>query len=162
MERFYKLKKLKAKEMEDSQQSIVIRPSSTQAFRSCCGWSSVRQLKPGHWFGGDLINTILGLLANADGLQSVYLGTDIYLELKKTGFGETKKWLQGITRDGQWIFAVCEDRHWVAVRIDWRRASIQYYDPQTPNRLAESRENTITAVRSSLKPSLWEKADLVY
>jgi hypothetical protein len=36
-----------------------------------------------------------------------------------------------LSRDrSRWIFGICEAAFWVAVEINWERASIRYYDPK--------------------------------
>ena len=113
--------------MKESNCWIEIGSSSNKWFRSNCDWKCISQLKHNERLGGDLINTILGAV---NSLRSVHhLGTEIYPEVKKKGFGKSKTWLKDVPRAGQWLLAICDRNHWVAVCIDWIQGTIGYYDP---------------------------------
>lgn len=79
---------IQVKQMQDTHTMIVISATETCAFPSSCGRESIQKLQPDSPFDPRLIDTIVSLFDCAAG--QVYLGTDIYTEIKKPGFGVSK------------------------------------------------------------------------
>ena len=132
--------------MEDNQCRIETDATDTRPFGSSCGWDSICQLKPDSPFDSPLIDTIVALLDDsaASEPRPVYLGTDVYTEMNKEGFGNSKSLVNHIPRDRQWLFGICEGNHWCAMDINWPEAKISVYDPQGFR--ARARRDKITDV----------------
>lgn len=106
-------------------------PSKTRAFRSFCGPESIRRLKPDMPLDPPLVDTIVALAMPAGSeLPSAYLGTEIYEETKKSGFGQSKDLVSHMPRDKPWMFGIRVSDHWSAVEINWEAGKIGFYDPQ--------------------------------
>ena len=118
--------------MQDTKCRIETDATDTRPFGSSCEWKSILQLKPGSRFGSYLVDAIVALVGDSavPEPKPVYLGAEIYTEIKKWGFGASKRWVKDIDHKRQWSFGVCDDNHWVAVRVDWVATRVDFYDPQ--------------------------------
>jgi hypothetical protein len=118
----------------------VVKATKNQLHESSCYGKSVRELKPSGFLGGDLIDTLVGLLSAAE--DSVYLGSKFYSELLKDGYGNTRKWIQGKgQKRGRWFFPVYEDSGSVVIGVNMYTGEIEYYDPQCSSYLATERRD---------------------
>ena len=104
---------------------------------------------PDRRLGADIINGLLGALTSKREGPVIYLGTDIYPELEKAGFGNSDSWTERASRDKKWLLATCESDHWMAINIDWKSASIEYYDPQCLSDVTERMHTEMTTVSRS-------------
>ena len=127
----------------------MVNDSPGCAFRWYCDWENICQLKPGQRLGEDIINVVLGVIGSTAGSPTTFLGTQMYPELRKSRFGRTKLWTEGLTRDKQWSLAMCDGEHWIAALIDWRQTSVAIYDPQYLSAISEKRHQAITAVSNA-------------
>ena len=123
----------------------MAKATRNQLFESCCDEKSIRKLKPDCPIDDHLIDTLPGLLSAAE--DSVYLGTKFYPELLKTGYGNTRKWIQGIGQEsGQWFFPAYEDSGRVVVIVNLYTGSFKIHDPQCSGYLAIKRREKVAKV----------------
>lgn len=118
--------------MKDNHYQIEISPSDTLTFGTSCGWESVLQLKPGSPIGSSLLDTIVTLAESTENQpRPIYLGSEIYSEIKEPGFGNSIILVDQICcQDVRWLFALYDDGLWSAVDINWKEETIGIYDPQ--------------------------------
>lgn len=118
--------------MNDHQCQIRTEANCMQAFPSSCGWESIRRLESGFQFDPPLIDTIVALVEKSAMKEPrpVYLGADIYTEIGRDGFGDSKRMVSHVSRNRQWLLAVNEDNQWLALDIDWLQTRISFYDPE--------------------------------
>jgi hypothetical protein len=123
---------LKVNYMNDHQRRIMIEANSTRAFSSSCGWESIRRLELGFQLDPPLIDTIVALVEKSAMKEPrpVYLGAEIYTEIRRDDFGDSERMVSHVSRDRQWLLAVCEANHWSAMDIDWLKRRISIYDPE--------------------------------
>jgi Ulp1 family protease len=54
----------------------------------------------------------------------------IYSVIAVGHYEKLKRWTKKIPASAtQWVFGVCMNGHWVALRVDWETMSIGWYDP---------------------------------
>lgn len=137
----------------------MAKATKNQLFESSCDGKTVRELEQDVFLGGSLIDTITGLLPAAE--DSMYLAAQIYTELLKEGYGDSKKWIQGKDQVGHWFFAVYEDFCRIAIGIDWSAGCIEYYDPQCSSLLALERRDKVATVSAASSATLHYETDFV-
>lgn len=138
-----------AERLEAGGRGITVASSSGCAPRSYCDCHNIRQLRHDQWLGEDLINTVLGCSASEHSRSTIFLGTQVYPEIKKPNFGKSKSWTENRARDKKWSLAICELRHWIAVLIDWRSYSIVYYDALCLEGVNDPRHEVIGSVSTT-------------
>ena len=70
------------------------------------------------------------LLGTIEESCAYQLPSAIYKNLLAGKFKDLQAWVKNAPHNTRkWVFGICEDRHWMAVRIDWESKLIQYYDP---------------------------------
>lgn len=141
------LMEMQANDMELHQSAIIVKGTPTQVFRSSCDANSIRRLKPGLDMDADLVSVIPRLFSPSEG--SRYLGSDIYLEIMKDDFGATRDWLRDVPQEGHWSFAICAKSRWIAVSINWLKATIEHYDPSVYSLSAVTRQTEVTDVSAN-------------
>jgi hypothetical protein len=113
--------------MEREKNRLEVEYNPTQVFRSFCEGHSIRRLAPGLDFDANLIDVIPGLIPPIKG--SRYFGSHLYSEILKENFGDTRDWLKSIPQEGRWSWAIYDQSQWIAVSIDWLKATIELYNP---------------------------------
>jgi hypothetical protein len=116
---------VQAKHMEDNRLRIETIVTETRPFRWSCGPESIRRLMHDSPFDPPLIDIIV---AQSKSGQPVYLGSVIYAEIQKSGFGDSKRLVSGISRDRNWLFPIYRGAHCSALTVNWRQRRCGYYD----------------------------------
>ncbi|KAK3116875.1 hypothetical protein LTR53_002315 [Teratosphaeriaceae sp. CCFEE 6253] len=76
----------------------------------------------------EFLNTVpvLGECKDTDGYL---LPTFVVRLIKEARFKDLDRWTTGVPKQSKpWVFGLYESDHWMAVRIDWTKRSIQHYD----------------------------------
>ncbi|KAF2478445.1 hypothetical protein BDY17DRAFT_91236 [Neohortaea acidophila] len=125
-----------AAELEAEGETVWTEDNVPSVVAGVCGASSVLRLRPDEWYNDELINTIpiIGVHTQS---RSWLLPSWIYEKLKARKFEQLDLWRDRLCsrRLTSWVFAVCENYHWRAVKIDFDERIISAYDPRN-DRLA--------------------------
>ena len=79
-------------------------------------------------FDHDLIGIIPALVRMSESSSTLYFGAEFLPKVLEQGFKDFEPWLQN-SPGKSWVFPICDEHYCLAVRIVWRAAEIQYYDP---------------------------------
>jgi hypothetical protein len=123
--------------MEKYQFRIDTTLDTTCALKSSCGPESIRQLKPLSPLSPLMVDTMVALSSDPDTppgssraqRRPVYLGTEIYTEIMKPDFGESKRLVRHIGWDRPWTIGIFHGGQWNAVKIIWEYQTLLIYDP---------------------------------
>ncbi len=86
--------------------------------------------------------------------RPIYLGSEVYSEIAKPNFGNSKTLVNDIPRqDVRWLFAVYH--RWSAVDLDWKNRILGFYDSREYR--AGSRRDNICEVTHPRLVSLPQK-----
>ena len=122
-----------ATQLENCRSLITTDATATRPFKFSCGPKSIRQLTADSPLDPPVFDIIVSLVKPATSeYPTVYLGTFVYLEITKWGFGHSKTMVNHIRQVGDWIIPILKDGHWCAMMIRWEKKEkkLVLYDPQ--------------------------------
>ena len=92
----------------------------------------------------------------------MHLGSKFFPELRKDGYGNTRKWIQGKgQKGGRWFFpAVYEDAGIVVISVNWHKAKIEYYDPQCSSYFARERRAKLEVVSIASPAAILQETNM--
>jgi Ulp1 family protease len=134
---------IQARELEEKNEYIEIQ-------LRVCHLESILGLRPDEWIGDELINAATGLVDGPVNSRTFLLSSFLYEHLKNGDFDKADRWVRDFPWEHAiWGFGICEEKHWVAVVMKFKDASILYYDPweeENPNPSRRKRTLQVSSI----------------